>query len=185
MGERRSPAVTSPPSLDAAPSILYPGLAGRLRRRGAYGWARGAGRSTVDLGDTSTTTNPVTQTLTEQPGYRQPQKLCFAETEPSGTRSPKVISDSLHNFACGRATVSWTHLPPLSHRQTLQSPLNGGVFLHLHSRTHTPTNSSYTHRLTPRFSKVSLVKLPSHEVYQANESRDNIKTHKKNAYEKF
>ena len=63
-GKGGSPAVTSPPSLDAAPSILCPGLAGRLRRRGAHDWARGAGRSTVDPGDTSTTTNPVTQTLT-------------------------------------------------------------------------------------------------------------------------
>lgn len=98
---------------------------------------------------------------------------------------PKDYSDNLHNLACGLTTVSRTHLPPLSHRQTLQSPSNLGVLLHLNTRSHTPTNSPYTQRLTPLFSKLSLDRLPSHEVYQPKESRDKIKTHKKNAYEKI
>lgn len=50
---------------------------------------------------------------------------------------------------------------------------------------HTHTDKQQPKIHTSLFSKLSLVKLQSHQVYQQKESRDKIKTQEKNAYEKI
>lgn len=109
--------------------------------------------------------------------------LCRDRTVPlseTGTWDslPKVISDS--PFTTSRVAAPRSHGLTFLRCRTSRppKPLERRCVL-------TPTlTHTYTDKLlvyTPPHSpllQVSLVKLPSHEVYQAKESRDNIKTHK-------
>lgn len=101
-------------------------------------------------------------------GLSGPQKLA------PGTRCPKIIRTTC---TASRAASS------SSHGLTFLSCLTVG-----HSEppgTCTHPNEQQPQILTPLFSKLSLVRLPSLEVYQPKKSRVKIKKQKKNAYEKI
>lgn len=184
-GERRRPL--APLASDAAPSMQCPGLARRLRGRATHGWAREAGNSTVDpcrhldsraLNDTDTNTPA---------GHKRPPPHAALQRQlrtvlPSETGIWDSLPKDYSIFTTSRVASPPSHgLTCLTSAQT-PNPLERRCVL---TPIHTHTDKQQPKIHTSLFSKLSLVKLQSHQVYQPKESRDKIKTQEKNAYEKI
>lgn len=139
-----------------APSIQCLGLAGRPADTRLRAELAELGAPQLIQADTSTATHSVTQTLTQPQGTRGFTKaLLFRDSLGlTGTCYPKLIKTS---FAA--LLVASPRPPPklllLGAAQTLRTPLNAGVFLHLHTRTQTHTDKqppkTHTDRLACLF----------------------------------
>lgn len=137
---------------------------------------------------TSTAAHSMTQTLTHPQDTsglhhtlpcRDSSGLSCPQKQASGTRSPKIIQSSQRRVWPHHRLTDSPASPP--HRQT-PNPLERRCVL---TPIHTHTDKQQPKIHTSLFSKLSLVKLQSHQVYQPKESRDKIKTQEKNAYEKI